>query len=64
MQNKVLSFLAILMISTTLVSAQADRWQQHINYTIKAGLDVNTNIIKGTEDIVYDNNSTDTITKV
>jgi hypothetical protein len=64
MQNKVLSFLAILMISTTVVSAQADRWQQHIDYTIKAGLDVNTNIIKGTEDIVYDNNSTDTLKKV
>jgi hypothetical protein len=46
------------------VSAQADRWQQHINYNIKAALDVNTNIIKGTEDIVYTNNSTDTLRKV
>jgi hypothetical protein len=63
MQNKVLSLLALLLVST-IASAQADRWQQHINYTIKAGLDVNTNIVKGTEDIVYDNNSTDTLTKV
>jgi hypothetical protein len=64
MKNKVLSMLVILMAISHFASAQADRWQQHINYTIKAGLDVNTNIVKGTEDIVYDNNSTDTLRKV
>jgi hypothetical protein len=46
------------------VNAQADRWQQHIIYNIKAGLDVNTNILKGSEEIVYDNNSPDTLKKV
>ncbi len=64
MKNKVLSMLVILSAISNFTSAQADRWQQHINYTIKAGLDVNTNIVKGTEDIVYSNNSTDTLTKV
>ena len=64
MKNKVLSILAILLAISNFASAQADRWQQHINYNIKAGLDVNTNIVKGTEDIVYDNNSTDTLRKV
>jgi hypothetical protein len=64
MKNKVLSMLVILLAISNFTSAQADRWQQHINYTIKAGLDVNTNIVKGTEDIVYSNNSTDTLTKV
>ena len=64
MKNKVLSMLAILLAISHFASAQADRWQQHINYNIKAGLDVNTNIVKGTEDIVYDNNSTDTLRKV
>ena len=64
MKNKVLSMLAILLAISNFASAQADRWQQHINYNIKAGLDVNTNIVKGTEDIVYDNNSTDTLRKV
>jgi len=44
--------------------AQADRWQQHIDYKIKAALDVNTNVMKGTEDIVYTNNSPDTLRKV
>jgi len=29
--------------------AQADRWQQRIDYKIKAALDVTTNIVKGTE---------------
>ena len=63
--NKNLAFIFIAIIAfVSGVSAQADRWQQHINYNIKAALDVNTNIIKGTEDIVYTNNSTDTLRKV
>jgi hypothetical protein len=63
--NKNLAFIFIaIMAFVSGVSAQADRWQQHINYNIKAALDVNTNIIKGTEDIVYTNNSTDTLRKV
>jgi hypothetical protein len=63
--NKKLAFIFIAIIAfVSGVSAQADRWQQHINYNIKAALDVNTNIIKGTEDIVYTNNSTDTLRKV
>lgn len=62
---KKLAFIFIAIIAfVSGVSAQADRWQQHINYNIKASLDVNTNIIKGTEDIVYTNNSTDTLKKV
>jgi hypothetical protein len=63
--NKKLAFIFIAIIAfVSGVSAQADRWQQHINYNIKAALDVNTNIVKGTEDIVYTNNSTDTLRKV
>lgn len=46
------------------VSAQADRWQQHIDYKINAALDMQTNIVKGTENIVYTNNSPDTLKKV
>ena len=63
--NKNLAFIFIAIIAfVSGVSAQADRWQQHINYNIKASLDVNTDIIKGTEEIVYTNNSTDTLRKV
>jgi hypothetical protein len=60
--------LALLLLVTVsflnFATAQADRWQQRIDYKIKAALDVKTNIVKGTEDIVYTNNSTDTLKKV
>jgi len=57
------SIFAILSIAN-LLHAQADRWQQHVNYKINAALDVTTNIIKGTEELVYTNNSPDTLGKV
>ena len=63
--NKKLAFIFIAIIAfVSGVSAQADRWQQRIDYKINATLDVATNIVKGTEDIVYTNNSTDTLKKV
>ncbi len=62
--KKLLGLIALFLFSVNFGTAQADRWQQHINYNIKAALDVNTNIIKGTEEIVYTNNSTDTLRKV
>ena len=62
--KKLLGLIALFLFSVNIATAQADRWQQHINYNIKAALDVNTNIVKGTEDIVYTNNSTDTLRKV
>jgi hypothetical protein len=59
-----IAILLMLFAFVHNVNAQADRWQQHIIYNIKAGLDVNTNILKGSEEIVYDNNSPDTLKKV
>ena len=64
MLNKVTALLCLLLATVIVSNAQSDRWQQHINYTIKAGLNVNNSIINGTEEIVYDNNSTDTLKKV
>ncbi len=64
MLNKIASFVALFIMSVFVSNAQADRWQQHIEYTIKASLDVNTNLINGSEEIVYNNNSTDTLKKV
>ena len=62
---KQLAFIFITIIAlVTGASAQADRWQQRIDYKINATLDVATNIVKGTEDIIYTNNSTDTLRKV
>jgi len=56
----ILAFICFVNLS----NAQADRWQQHIDYKINAALDVATNIVKGTEEIVYTNNSPDTLRKV
>jgi len=64
MIKKLSLFIIGIFTFINLLVAQADRWQQHIDYKIKAALDVNTNIVKGTEDIVYTNNSTDTLRKV
>jgi hypothetical protein len=62
---KKFSFFALLMmISSLQISAQPERWQQQINYKIDASLDVQNNTIKGTEEILYTNNSTDTLRKV
>jgi hypothetical protein len=62
---KKFSFFALLMmISSLQISAQPERWQQQINYKIDASLDVQKNTIKGTEEILYTNNSTDTLRKV
>jgi Peptidase family M1 domain len=64
MKNRVAGLLSLMLLGFIVVNAQADRWQQHISYNIKAALDVTSNIVKGTEDIIYDNNSTDTLRKV
>lgn len=64
MHNKFFIPLAFCMMFAIITNAQADRWQQHINYNIKVSLDVNTHILKGVEEVVYDNNSADTLHKV
>jgi hypothetical protein len=62
---KKLSLLFIAVIAfVNFAVAQPERWQQRIDYKIKAALDVTTNIMKGTEEIVYTNNSPDTLRKV
>ena len=62
---KKFSFFALLIVLTSVqLFAQPERWQQQINYKIDAALDVQKNTIKGTEEILYTNNSTDTLRKV
>ena len=43
---------------------QPDRWQQRISYNIDVKLDVTTNLLKGTEQVDYYNNSPDTLDRV
>ncbi len=64
MKKKLFLFVIASIVFANFSNAQADRWQQHIDYKIKAALDVTNNIVKGTEDLVYTNNSPDTLRKV
>ena len=64
MKNNLLTVIAFCLMLSLNSYAQADRWQQHVNYNIKVSLDVNTNTMKGVEEVTYDNNSPDTLHKV
>src|SRR5258707_7804657 len=45
-------------------SAQPDRWQQRVKYTMNVDVDVTTNRFTGNQTLVYTNNSPDTLAKV
>lgn len=55
--------LLLICLAQTL-KAQPDRWQQRITYDIDVSLNVTTNLINGTEKVVYFNNSPDTLTRI
>ena len=46
------------------VSAQPDRWQQRVKYTMNVEMDVQTNRFTGTQTLAYTNNSPDTLDHV
>ena len=53
---------ALTLLSTSFVSAQY--WQQAVDYTIEVALDNETAQYKGTQTVVYTNNSPETLHKV
>ncbi len=55
-----LSFVCICIMNG-IANAQETRWQQSIAYKMNVQLDVTSNIISGTQDIKYVNNSPDTL---
>ena len=59
-----LSFFALMVSFSNRLMAQSDRWQQHVQYKIDVDMDVQSNIMKGLEKIVYTNNSPDTLTQL
>lgn len=61
MRTLIAIFFTLLI---TQLSAQPDRWQQHIKYTINVNVDANANQFSGTEKIDYWNNSPDTLDRV
>ena len=59
----------VFLIATALmvqlsVSAQPDRWQQRVKYTMNVSMDVHTNRFTGSQTLAYTNNSPDTLYKV
>jgi hypothetical protein len=65
LKNKrfVFSLVAFLTASLSL-SAQPDRWQQRVKYSITVSMDVTTNRFTGSQTLAYTNNSPDTLFKV
>ena len=62
--NKLLSL--IFLIVTFFVSAQNNTtyWQQHVDYKMDVDIDVENYQYKGTQQLVYTNNSPDVLSKV
>src|SRR6186713_3445114 len=57
--------LAVACVSLGLsLSAQPDRWQQRVKYTMDINMDVSTNRFTGKQTLSYTNNSPDTLRKV
>lgn len=55
--------ISLILIGLQGIS-QTNRWQQHVDYTMRVTLDVKTHQFKGTQKLVYTNNSPDTLKKV
>src|ERR1700759_3083122 len=64
LQKAGVAILVALTILEGTVSAQPDRWQQRVKYTMNVNMDVNTNRFTGSQTLVYTNNSPDTLSKV
>ena len=60
---KRLLLLPLLALSCTLF-AQDYRWQQRVEYKMNVALDVKTHKVTGDQELVYHNNSNDTLRKV
>ncbi|MGX1025117.1 M1 family metallopeptidase [Psychroflexus sp. MBR-150] len=63
MKNLILiSFLATINI--TLAQNTNSYWQQHVDYTMEIDMDVKTHQYQGKQELIYTNNSPDTLQKV
>ncbi|MEO6684741.1 MAG: M1 family peptidase, partial [Dyadobacter sp.] len=59
-----LLFVILAGLTCTATFAQSDRWQQRVKYQMNVDFDVTKHQYKGTQKLVYSNNSPDTLTKV
>ncbi len=56
--------LAIVLLISSVGSAQPDRWQQRVKYVMNIDMNVQTNRFTGKQKLEYTNNSPDTLTRV
>lgn len=56
--------LTLFLASTFLLPAQTGYWQQHVDYTMKITMDTEKHQFTGTQELVYTNNSPDTLKQV
>ncbi|MFT4741558.1 MAG: hypothetical protein ACI9L9_002352 [Marivirga sp.] len=61
-KKSLMFFAAVLMVSSSF--AQADRWQQAIEYEMEIDMNVESNQFTGKQKVKYTNNSPDTLNKV
>ncbi len=57
-------FSSLLLLILVTVDSQNCYWQQHVDYTIHVTLDASKHTMAGVEDLVYTNNSPDTLNEV
>ncbi len=61
--KKTLLFFVFVLLSLTTF-AQADRWQQKVNYSMQVDVNVQTNRFTGKQKLIYTNNSPDKLDKI
>jgi len=54
----------IMMNIGNIVSQNTNYWQQKVDYKMEVSIDVKTYLYKGKQELVYTNNSNDTLKKV
>jgi Peptidase family M1 domain len=63
MMKRLPLFFALSLVGLN-VDAQRDYWQQKVEYVMNINLDVTSHKVNGTQQLTYQNNSPDTLTKV
>ena len=62
--KKLLTFVIVISSSITLSQNNTSYWQQHVDYTMDVDVDVENYQYKGTQTLVYTNNSPDELQQV
>ncbi|MBS3737594.1 M1 family metallopeptidase [Mesohalobacter halotolerans] len=62
--KKLVSITFLLILNMTFAQNTNSYWQQHVDYTMDIDMDVKTHQYQGQQELVYTNNSPDTLQKV